>query len=389
MEPNKKKAVVVSTQYWESPFQVTSHHFARYLVSIGYEVAYISAPVTILHIFKIFEHGFKQRFKNWFKGGLKHENGKLWAYVPFSIIAPDNRPILRSKSLFFNWYKLSIPNLISKLRANSFQNPDLLFLDTIYQPFLLRKLNAKKSVFRVADDFRGFKGWHKSMQKIVNHLGSQADLCIYPSQSLQLYTESLSPKKKLLIPNGVDSSFFSDIKIETNPLHNIPSPIVIYIGAIKEWFDFELLEKCLLNLTEVSFVLIGDKAKNVKELLNKYDNLYHLGNINHNQIKQYLLNSDVGIIPFNSKDFPRLVNPLVPLKLYEYLACGLNVVATSWDEIELQKPPIFVSSSKDDFCKNIVLSIDQPINEKQLINYARNFMLENIYNKLMGRIDET
>ncbi len=42
-----------------------------------------------------------------------------------------------------------------------------------------------------------------------------------------------------------------------------------------------------------------------------------------------------------------------PLKLYEYLACGLPVVATRWDELERLASPAILCDSADGFASAI------------------------------------
>jgi glycosyltransferase involved in cell wall biosynthesis len=61
-----------------------------------------------------------------------------------------------------------------------------------------------------------------------------------------------------------------------------------------------------------------------------------------------LQHADVGIIPF--KVTP-LIESVSPLKLYEYMACGLPVVASRWRELEAINSPARLASSSEEFLR--------------------------------------
>jgi hypothetical protein len=61
-----------------------------------------------------------------------------------------------------------------------------------------------------------------------------------------------------------------------------------------------------------------------------------------------LRNADVGLIPFDVARHPDLVHGIHPLKLYEYLACELPVVATDWDELRALGSPARLCRMRDE-----------------------------------------
>ena len=71
------------------------------------------------------------------------------------------------------------------------------------------------------------------------------------------------------------------------------------------------------------------------------------------QIPCYLHNADVGLIPFDVEGHPELVHAIHPLKLYEYLACGLPVVATRWHELEALGSPALLFDGVTDFTTRV------------------------------------
>ena len=144
-----------------------------------------------------------------------------------------------------------------------------------------------------------------------------------------------------------------------------------YIGAIAEWFDYELIMEAAQALPKVSFVLIGPD-KMAKERLKSLNNIYLLGRKNYQDIPAYLHNADLGIIPFDVKKYPDLVNSINPLKLYEYMACGLPTVATEWAELKQLNSPAILSKDDSEFINSVVNIIhNKQIAKDYYIDYAR------------------
>ncbi len=50
---------------------------------------------------------------------------------------------------------------------------------------------------------------------------------------------------------------------------------------------------------------------------------------------------------------PELVHSINPLKLYEYLACGLSVVSVRWDEIKELDSIASLCNTKEEFLEAI------------------------------------
>ncbi len=65
----------------------------------------------------------------------------------------------------------------------------------------------------------------------------------------------------------------------------------------------------------------------------------------------------MGIIPFDRRNYASLVDHSNPLKLYEYMAAGLPVVATGWPVLRRLGSPALLSESREQFRDNLVRSI--------------------------------
>ena len=176
-----------------------------------------------------------------------------------------------------------------------------------------------------------------------------------------------------IITNGVDFELFQKINKPIEKIKKIKKPIIIYIGAISEWFDFDLTEY-LLNNSSYNFVLIGPVSKNAinrLDELSKHNRLHFFNAINHEEIPHYLFEANVCIIPFIKNE---LTESVLPNKLFEYSAAGKPSVMTNFNAY-LSEFSDFVSitSEKDKFLNKIKNQIENPQSEEKLKEFAMSF----------------
>ena len=128
----------------------------------------------------------------------------------------------------------------------------------------------------------------------------------------------------LLVPNGVDVDRFHPTPREPGR----DRPVVGYHGAIAPWFDFDLYEQVASAMPEARFRLVGPVDPRVRDRAGR---LAGLGNVElldarrPDEIPAVVAGFDVGTIPFV---VDRLTTAVSPLKMYEYLAAEVPVVAT-------------------------------------------------------------
>jgi len=347
-----KKVLMAVANYYTSPFQVGSHHYARAFEKLGYEVLFISNPISPIH--KIFANSneLKERERIYKKGG--ESAGSIFYYVPHSLFTPQNKLFLSSNFVLNNWQNFTCPSLLNFIKERGFSEVDILWFDSPLFGFLLDTITYKKSILRIADYSKGFGAVSDAQFDAEIKIANKVDAVIYTAKNLKEKYDQIKDKSKMkYVPNGIDLDFFKAADRSLPPqLEDIPEPRVIYVGAIHDWFDVDLVYYCAKNLPNYSFIIIGPEQKDLS-LLRKLKNVHILGAISYDKIPAFLYNSQVGIIPFNVKDYPDLVNSINPLKMYEYLACGLKVVSVEWEQINDMNDIINLVTTKDEFVNAI------------------------------------
>jgi len=361
-----KKILIAATNYWTSPYQVGSHHYARIFAKNGWEVLFISDPISPFHFMSKNKSDVLERYKI-YRGIKKSSEKNIRIYVPMALFTINERPVFNSRFITNNWHRTTCPNVIKYVNKIGFGKVDLLWFDSITQYFWINAIKYRKSVFRVSDKLDSFKKIGKNAKNLERELMNKVDYIIYTSRVLETYLKGYE-HKMIHISNGVNIDHFLNSRQDIpEDLKVIPGPRAIYVGAIDEWFDIDLLSNVAKKCREISFIVIGNSRIDLSKLIN-LSNVFLLGKKDYKEIPAYMYNSNVGIIPFN-KNHP-IVQSINPIKLYEYMACGLPVVATRWKELEIIKSPAYLADNVNSFIEGLKTAL-QDINKDKYLKFAR------------------
>lgn len=364
------KALIACANYWDSPIQVGDHHLARGLVERGYEVAFVSNPVSPFHLLGRGGSLRRARFRNYRRGGQQDLGGRLWSYSPGALVVPHRSRPFRNRWVLDHWHRTSVPSVSRKVEQQGFGEVDLLYIREAKQAFWLDAVRYKKLVYRVADRDSGFPGYQEQLRHLERKVAERADLVVYTAESLREYVEKLGARRTLHLPNGVDFDHFQAPDLaEPAPLSHIPTPRAVYVGSLDAWFDAELLARAARELPEVSFVVIGPESPHT-EGLRSVSNVHVLGPCAFAELPAYLRHCHVGLIPFQVEAYRELIDSVNPIKLYEYLACGLPVVAVQWEELERLESPAVLCRDAADFVSAVGSQVERG-GAPELREYAR------------------
>ena len=120
----------------------------------------------------------------------------------------------------------------------------------------------------------------------------------------------------MVLPNGVDLELFSGPDAKCNR----PSTAV-YVGALDERFDWEVLALLATSYSDWRFVIYGPHPQRIPHPLPP--NVATPGPIPYTDVPKMLRQASIGLLPFAQLS---LNEGRSPMKLFEYLASGLYVV---------------------------------------------------------------
>jgi glycosyltransferase involved in cell wall biosynthesis len=140
------------------------------------------------------------------------------------------------------------------------------------------------------------------------------------------------------------------------------------MGVMPEWFHFDWVARAARALPGVSFVLIGpDRLAQAR--LAGLANVHVLGLRDYATLPAYLQHAQVGLLPFDPTGNPSGVAALNPQKMYAYLATGLPVVATDWEELHHLDCPVKRGATPEAF----IAAIRQALAETRCAAARRRF----------------
>jgi glycosyltransferase involved in cell wall biosynthesis len=273
------------------------------------------------------------------------------------VITPLYIPFLRARKVNRFFYQRLARSLAEKTPLLKGGKPILwIGVPSPLAVFLLENLDYSFAVYDCMDDFAGFHGEAAHIREDEITIVRNVDLVMTASQTL---LDRLAPQARMarLAPNGVDSEPFRPGASKPERPSDMESggPIIGYHGAIREWFDVELIRTMAKSRPSWRIVLIGPVAPTM-DLTGLPANVHLLGPKPHDRIPAYLRWFDVGIIPF--VEIPVAFNSN-PIKTYEYLAAGLPVVSSPIAELRKFDRLVRIASGTDEFIRAVDQALDE------------------------------
>ena len=338
--------VIFSSQDWND-LPTRKHRFARKLAGEGNPVLYIEAPFT--HLSRFGDKQYREKAKR--SGSIQRIGDRLWVASPPAIMP------------FYARFHISHRRACAKLAEFALRTiNDIDFPKEygalFYLPWMnpvRRILSPKVSIYDCVDDHSGYGG--TSSQAFLDEAeGKLAGDCDAVFATAKFLAQRLGHfnSNTTYLPNAVDTELFQPGK-ESAEVKGIMKPRVVYAGALRWWFDTDLLYKVADCLRTVSFIIIGSPRG--KELGKNGSNLKGLNNVHfmgrrmQEELPLLMSGCSAGIIPFKTVELTKSVSPL---KLYEYSAMGIPTVSTPMMELEsLPKEVVTIARNTDEFVNSI------------------------------------
>jgi SAM-dependent methyltransferase/glycosyltransferase involved in cell wall biosynthesis len=334
---------------WQRPQQV----FSR-LTQMGHRVVYVEPTMQDAAVAQLpaSEPRLRALLNELVVRSVRREAPGLYTILPVRGLVQGHPPKQTDVLLQF---------LEALIDLGGMSNPVWWVLTPLWSNVVAQLPASAPVVYDCVDDHRYFRGASvQAVEEQEHWLLCRATLVLTTSRSLYRQKRDVAPT--LLVPNGADVDRFSIPNPEPTDLQSIPHPRLGISGAIAEWVDVSLLEDLARRHPEWHFVIIGSIYTDVRSFLG-FQNVHFLGRKTAHELPAYLQWLDVGLIPFRS-DHP-LVASANPIKLYEYLAAGLPVVSTRWEEI-LPFADVVRLADRDDFDAVIAQVLAHPREPERL-----------------------
>ena len=366
--------ICISTSDWDRPWGSKQQLMSR--LSASNRVLYIEYQASFLHLCSLpFLFSRIKRSRN----RLRKVNKNLYVFTPY-LYLPFGYYFRSINKINQNIMLWSLRKTLKKL---DFVNP----IVWVYSPCaidLLGRLNEKLTLYHCIADFSNEKQnllRNKTISSMEKELLIKSDIVLVLTEHLFRKYAGMNINTHLF-PSAVDDDLFSpllnnNIK-EPADISGLKRPRVGMIGYLDNRLDVDLLCYIADEHPEWSIVLIGPRIEYLYKfrLLSRRKNICFLPEKKNNEMPVYIKSLDVCMIPYIINEF---TNNISPLKLYEYLAFGKPIVSTRLADLERFGDVVRLSDSKEDFVKNISLSLLE--NDKQLVNKRLDLARENSWDR--------
>jgi len=307
-----KKILILSHTRAFSDFKIGSHHYANKLADLGFQVSYSGVPETIFH--KL----LKKEIRGPYMLDANVQNTQLRTFFPITIPSSIFTETLNCR-------------LLPYYKGNSIildEYYDVIICDYPYFYPLIKHLKYFSLIYRPTDDYLAMGG--EKVRAYESRICIDATKIVPTSDvvSNAITNRYSVPKKRIdVIANGFDADKFfikNNIKDRKG---------AVYIGSLDDRFDFDALKILAKNNKQQIFDIFGPINKSAQQRVDElkiFNNVKFHGSVDYDDTNNVLNNYKVGLLLLKNDPSNKGRSPM---KLWEYIACGLNVLYSNIDNI--------------------------------------------------------
>jgi glycosyltransferase involved in cell wall biosynthesis len=226
---------------------------------------------------------------------------------------------------------------------------------------LIARVGERMAVYYCVDDYSAIPGVNvEAVRAMDDEATRKSDLVFVVSQTLLRAKRAANPNTRLS-PHGVDAAHFAAAR-RPGPVPadvaGLRGPVVGYFGLVEEYMDWEMVAWLAAQRPDWQFVLIGRVAV-PPDRLPVRPNLHFLGRRPYADLPAYGRRFDAAIIP--SRLDHRFAQHASPLKLREYLAMGVPVVAAATPENRKFADVAALAETREQFLAHLDGAVGRPI----------------------------
>jgi glycosyltransferase involved in cell wall biosynthesis len=250
-------------------------------------------------------------------------------------------------------------------------------------------------IYHIVDEYTGYadvcSAQAHSVQQREQALIAKADLVLVTSNALLSSKGGLNPRT-YWVPNAVDYDRFAEARAsgaEPEELAGLPHPRLGYVGAINDKLDTDLLLHTARSFPQGTLVLVGPRRPASEAMrrglaaLEAQPNVVFVGQVPVERVPFFVAACDVGLLPYRQNAWTEHIHPL---KMYEYLACGLPVVATDIPSVHDESQSISIAPDADGFVRLVREALELDNNGQRKVRQER--ASQNTWRHRVERISE-
>ena len=328
------------------------------------------------------------------KNNINIRNEKNIVFIPTVSINKFNYLVYEIfLFLFLMYYCLKQKSDVIYVRYSSVLYSYMIISKIFRIPFIIEINGIPSEEFKITRHYKGI--FTKVASTVFTALSEKlnykyAKKIVAVSSGIKKYivkNYNINPFNVSVIQNGANIDLFKPLnqnKIKKEMGFDLNCNYIGFCGSFNSWHGLKQLVKSAPLILEksknVKFQLIGNGI--IKEEICQMVNDFHLSDsfifinaVPYEEIPKYVNAFDIGVI-LKEKNISGS-----PLKLWEYMACGVPVVATNSDDFYLLKKyngGLIVDSEKPDEIAEAILSLlkNKKLREEMGKN-ARKYVIKN------------
>lgn len=240
----------------------------------------------------------------------------------------------------------------------------ILWISLPEMDFALGSMNEELSIYHMVDEYTGYTGLRKSdRERLVereSRLLDRVDLSIVASPEL-LEAKYAVGRDMVVLENGVDPTRYRMARrsdLMPSDMRSIPRPIIGYSGLIGRRLDLDLLTRLAASRKDWSIVLVGKidrrECHSALAAFEALPNVFFLGEKAPEDVPAYVSAFDLGMLPYAINIETRHISPI---KMYEYWAAGIPVVATSIPAARRHSSALCLADDSRQFIEGVEASL--------------------------------
>ena len=231
------------------------------------------------------------------------------------------------------------------------------------------------------------KYWNKVIEQSLN---AALNVITVSKKNKEIMEKAMNVTNIHVIPNGFnDSKFLKSDKDKCRELFKLPleKTIFISVGFLEPIKGYNYLIEAISKIdnSNLYFIVVGDgmQKQSLLQLAQDFgisNQINFVGAVSHEDVNKWLNAADFFIMPS--------LNEGVPTAMFEALACGLPVIASSVGGIpeiinNEKYGLLFKPQSSSEIEKSIKKAIDKEWSSNEIVEYSKKFIWSNLVEEIV------